>query len=285
MKDFEGVKRIKNVNSVTIENLYEVLSNYKKAIGELKISEDNTRLFADTEGKYYIDIYLNKEFIVLERKLENGFEKNEENEYGEGLKSVDMSIADRMIEQIYDFLIDFLDNDGNVSEFITGVKKVLTVKQEESTFSNIYKIYDADNKLTHQMKDSKFMKEIVIRDLVSKRELATVKYSDIANNRFCIIKPPYTTIYLLKNTAENKTTFVGTINNDELKIKADYTDNHYLIELDDIVIGAVDSLDDVKQNKYRIEINDLEYEYLILSIAAIIDFYLEKEKNEKMKNK
>ena len=57
MKDFEGVKRIKNVNSVTIENLYEVLSNYKKAIGELKISEDNTRLFADTEGKYYIDIY------------------------------------------------------------------------------------------------------------------------------------------------------------------------------------------------------------------------------------
>ena len=59
-----------------------------------------------------------------------------------------------------------------------------------------------------------------------------------------------------KNNNENKTTFTGTINGDDIKIKADYSDNHYLIEVDEIVIGAIDTLDDQKRDSYRIEIND-----------------------------
>ena len=104
MKDFEGIKRIKNIDSMTIQNIFEILKNYKKAIGELNISEDGLRIIADTDGKYFIDIYLSGKNIILERKLEEGLEPDNY-ELGEGLKSIDMSIADRMIEQIYDFIL------------------------------------------------------------------------------------------------------------------------------------------------------------------------------------
>ena len=58
MEDFEGIKRIKNVNDLTIDSIYELLKNYAKAIGTLKISDDNMHVIGDTEGKYYIDIYV-----------------------------------------------------------------------------------------------------------------------------------------------------------------------------------------------------------------------------------
>ena len=279
MEDFEGIKRIKNVNDLTINSIYELLKNYAKAIGTLKISDDNMHVIGDTEGKYYIDIYLNSGSIVIERKLEEGFE-NENYSLGEGAKSVDMSIADRMIEQIYDFFKDFFKNDGNVSEFITGVKRVLHIKEEKAKFSKVYNAYDADDKLLFQMKDNKFTKEFVVKNVVAKREVVSVKYADMDNNRFSILKPPYTTIYLIKNELENKTTFSGTLNGDDIKIKADYSDNHYLIEVDEIVVGAIDTLDADKRDSYRVEINDYEYEYLVLALTIIIDLYAEKVKYE-----
>ena len=280
MEDFEGIKRIKNTDRITIDTIFEILKNYKNAIGELKLSEDGTRIIADTDGKYYIDIYLGKNDIVIERKLEEGLEPDNYN-LGEGLKSVDMSIADRMIEQIYDFLLDFKDNDGNIKEFITGVKRVLFVKQEEGKFLNVYNVNDESGKLCFQMKDNKFTKEFSVKNVIAKREMVSVKYADIDNNRFSILKPPYTTIYLTKDNKENKTTFTGTINGDDIKIKADYSDNHYLIEVDEIVIGAIDTLDDQKRDSYRIEINDFEYEYLVLAINIIIDLYADKQKEVK----
>lgn len=280
MEDFEGIKRIKNVDFMTVETIFEILQNYKKAIGELKMSEDNSRIIADTEGKYFISIYLSGENIVLERKLEEG---QEPDEYvlGEGLKTIDMSIADRMIEQIYDFILDFQKNDGNVKEFITGVKKVLHVKQEEGKLSNVFNVTDSTGKLVYQMKDNKFTKEFTVKNVIEKREMVSVKYADISNNRFSILKPPYTTIYLIKNEFENKTTFNGTINGDDIKIKADYSDNHYLIEVDEIVVGAIDTLNEELRDSYRIEINDFEYEYLVLAINIIIDLYADKMKKEK----
>ena len=70
MDDFEGIKRIKNEDHMTIDMIYEILKNYHKAIGELKLNEDGLRIIADTDGKYFIDIYLTKDgTIVLERKL------------------------------------------------------------------------------------------------------------------------------------------------------------------------------------------------------------------------
>ena len=66
-----------------------------------------------------------------------------------------------------------------------------------------------------------------------------------------------------------------TENDGRLLFTADYTDNHFIIELDDIVIGAIDSLDEVHKNNYRLEINNLDYEVLIIAINIIIDLYLD----------
>ena len=101
MEDFEGVKRITNKLDLKVEEIFTMLKNYQDAIGTLTMKEN--RIIADTEGKYFIDIYLSGNQIVIERKLEDGFEP-EDYVMGENLKSIDMSVADRMIEQIYDFL-------------------------------------------------------------------------------------------------------------------------------------------------------------------------------------
>ena len=44
-----------------------------------------------------------------------------------------------------------------------------------------------------------------------------------------------------------------------------------LSEVDDIVRGAIDSLTTDKRDSYRLEINDLDYEYLIIALTVIID--------------
>ena len=67
----------------------------------------------------------------------------------------------------------------------------------------------------------------------------------------------------------------------ELKVSADYTDNHYLVELNEIVIGAIDCLDPVFKNKYKIEINDIKEETLIIAVAIMTDIYNLENNNEK----
>lgn len=68
-----------------------------------------------------------------------------------------------------------------------------------------------------------------------------------------------------------KTLLKGTMKGKELKISADYSDNHYLVEYDEIVIGAVDCLDIHLKKDYRLEINDEKYEDIIIAIAIISD--------------
>ena len=270
MEDFEGVKRITNKLDLKVEEIFTMLKNYQDAIGTLTMKEN--RIIADTEGKYFIDIYLSGNQIVIERKLEDGFEL-EDYVMGENLKSIDMSVADRMIEQIYDFLIDFIKNDGNVSEFITGVKSVFTVKYDESVLFDKLAIYNTDKFAAYEIRNKKFMKELAVYNVGARRELVTIKYADIKNNRYMVIKPPYTTIYISKSSQEEKTTFIGTAEGKELKIKADYSNQHYLIELDEIVIGAIDMLHHTTGSTYRIEINNEQTIYLVLAALGIVDIY------------
>lgn len=270
MEDFEGIKRITNKLELKVEEIFTMLKNYQDAIGTLTMQED--RIIADTEGKYYIDIYLNGNQIVIERKLEKGFEP-EEYVVGEDLKSIDMSVADRMVEQIYDFLIDFIKNDGNVSEFITGVKSVFTVKYDANVMFDKLAVYNTDKFAAYEIKNKKFMKELSVYNVGARRELVTIKYADIKNNRYMVIKPPYTTIYVSKSSLEEKTTFTATAEGKELKIKADYSEQHYLIELDEVVIGAIDMLHPSTGNTYRIEINNEQTIYLVLAALGIVDIY------------
>ena len=49
------------------------------------------------------------------------------------------------------------------------------------------------------------------------------------------------------------------------------------VELNEIVIGAIDCLDPIHKTDYRIEINDMREKHFIVSIAVLIDTYMRKD--------
>lgn len=275
MKEFEGIKRINNTLELSLDDIYNMLLEYNKQIGNVLL--ESNRVICDTNGKYCVHIFLNENQIILERKVDKN-EVEEKHKIGEEIKSVDMSIADRMIEQIYDFLKDYLNNGGNVKERITGVKKVLYAYQSDTMFSDIFYVRDDKEQDVYEIKNNKLFKEYSVNNLSLKRQDVKISYKDKSINKFEISKNPYTIIPIEKNDNDGKTTFIGNINNKVIKLTSDWTENHFIVELNEIVIGAIDSLDAENQDKYRLEINDLEYEFLVLALNIIIDIYLEEKK-------
>lgn len=269
MKNFEGIKKIHNVNELEIEDIYEVLLEYKDAIGEkLELREDE-RIIADVAGKYEIEIYLVGKYIVVERRIEEGFA--EENiELGTDLKSVDMATADRMVDQIYD-LLDTLSEDGSVKEPITGVKKVFFVSQHEGKLKNHFYITTEKHEKVYEVRENKILREFTVSNLVTKRKDVSIQYPNAELGKYTIVKTPYTVINFQKKTSGVKTTFTAKLNGKDISVKADYTDNHYVVEFNKIVVGAIDSLNAKTKDSYRIEINDTDYEYLIVALTVIID--------------
>ena len=277
MKDFEGIKKINNDLNLDINNLYELLLKYKNQIGNVFLNETQNKIICDTTGKYCAHVYLQGNKIVIERNLDEG-EVGIFHDIGENIKSINLSIIDRMIEQIYDLLVDYIKNNGEVKEHITGVEKVLYSYQKEGTFSDVFFIKDENNKNIYEVKNNKLLKEYTVANVDSKMKKININYKEKNQDRFNITLFPYTTILLSKAENQIKTIFTGNFNNKNLKISADFTDNHFIIELDEIVIGAVDSLYEVNKNEYRLEINNLEYEALIVAIQVIIDLYTEVNK-------
>lgn len=275
MKDFEGIKRIDNSKDYDIDFIYKTLINYENEIGKISLSEEN-KIIADVDGKYIIEISLTENQILIQRKLEPNFEKEDIN-LGIDLKSIDMSKADRMIEQIYDLIIT-LKNDGSVNESITGVKKVLFAKQEEGFFKNLFYIQDESGKNIYEIKENKILKEFTLINISSKRKNISIRYTGVELGKYNIVTNSYTTININKDSSSLKTLFTGEINNKKLTVTADYSDNHYIVEYNNIVIGAIDSLNDKEKNHYRLEINNLDYEYLIICLTIIIDLNSEKQK-------
>ena len=268
MNDFEGIKRIKNDRGFTIENLFEALSDYKDEIGNVELSE-NGKIIADVDGNYVIEIYIADDFIKIERVIEQG--KDEPKiDVGSGLKTIDLSKADRMVEQIYDF-INTIDPTGDVTEHITGVKKVLFVKQEEGMLRNHFYFTNEKDEKIYEIKENKILREFSAMNSESRMQEFTIQYREMEMGKYTIIKTPYTLIPISKKVESVKTTFIGDILTKNIKVEADYSDNHYLVELDDIVIGAIDSLNAETKDSYRLEINDLKYEYLIVALTVIID--------------
>lgn len=269
MKNFEGIKKVNNVAKLEIEDIYKLLLQYEKQIGKnVKLKEDG-KILADVDGKYEIEIYLSGNYIVVERKIESEFEK-ENIELGTDLKSVDMAKADRMVDQIYD-LLNTLSEDGNVLEPITGVKKVLFVNQNEGKLRNHFYITNEFDERVYEIRENKLLKEFVVNNLISKRKDISIQYPNAELGKYTIVKSPYNIITFQRNDNEIKTVFTAKLNSKEIVVKADYSNNHYVVELNKIVIGAVDSLNDKTKDSYRIEINDLEYEYLIVCLTVIID--------------
>ena len=89
--------------------------------------------------------------------------------------------------------------------------------------------------------------------------------------KYTIKRDSYDNIYITKKKNTTKTTYTGNVGAKDICITADFTNNHYIVEIDKIVVGAIDSLNSKDNNSYRIEINSLRYEYLMVAITLIID--------------
>lgn len=286
-EDFEGYKKIPNEKHVKIQEIYDVLDKYRENIGELTyiINLDDSDILLDIAGKYNAKIYLDDDDIIIERMIEDGFVDDSKDSFENG-KSIPLAHADRVIEQIYDLLKDYLE-DGIIVEPITSAKKILKLSQlgEVQAFKAILigdefvvSDYDNEQNVLYKIKQNVLMKSYVATNLQSKRELFTLGYERNEKSRFTISKQPFEIINIYNDENSVKTILKGTIKGKELKISADYSDNHYLIELNEIVIGSVDCLDALLKRNYRLEINDLNYEDIIIAVAIMSDYISHVEK-------
>ena len=127
-EDFEGFKRIKNNKNLSIKDVFELLEKYQEEIGELRfdLNSEQSNIIADIRGKYLIRISIRADEIILERELE---ENHIEDDILKVDSAIDLARTDRMIEQIYDLLRDYIKN-GTITEHITSVKRVLYMKED-----------------------------------------------------------------------------------------------------------------------------------------------------------
>lgn len=281
-EDFEGFKRIKNNKNLSIKDVFELLEKYQEEIGELRfdLNSEHSNIIADIRGKYLIRISIRADEIILERVLE---ENHIEDDILKVDSAIDLARTDRMIEQIYDLLRDYIKN-GTITEHITSVKRVLYMKEDvKKALANLivvgklFEFSDTTSKIVYEARENPLMNEFIFKNCKEKREAWTLKYSDYRNDKYTFLKQPFEKIEIARNKDEVKNIFEGKINKKDLKIAADYSDNHYLIELDEIVIGSIDCMDPLIRREYRLEVNNLNYEYLVVMIAVMIDIFLGKE--------
>lgn len=279
--DFEGFKRIKNTANLTIEGIFELLEGYQKEMGEMSyISNLGVRkILVKLDGKYDAEIRINGKNIIIERILEEGKEKDKEPTVEEG-KKIEMAQADRMIDQISELLQDYIKN-GKIKEHITSAKLTLKmVQKEKKLLGGIlpsitqFEIRDVNNNLVFEAVDKPINKVYSIKSIENKMEVVSVSYEKIDNDILAIQEKPFRVTEMKLDTASLKTRFISLGNDRKIKISADYTDNHYTVELKDIVIGAIDCLDPQIKKEYRIEVNDKTNINIVVAAAVLLDEYV-----------
>ena len=185
----------------------------------------------------------------------------------------------RLIEQIYDLLKDFEKNDV-VTEHITSVKQVLTMRQGVQKIVNgiipsgiSFELVDENNRIRYTTTHNFMSKLFCVKDADTDKELFTIFYGNSANFEYSILQPPFENILLKRNKDTVKTLLSGLREGKVVKITGDYTDNHFLLEYDEIVIGAVDCKDPKVEKLYTIEVNNTEFIPLIFALSIVIDLY------------
>lgn len=278
---FEGFKKIKNEKNLSLEKIYSILERYQKEMGNMKFSEDldNNLITIDIKGKYDANIKLANGYIVIERILEENATPDELPSEEKG-KKIELAQADRMIDQIYDLLKDYMD-DENIREHITAPKVTLKMKesQNKGIFSKgtFFEVVNSENKLLYEIVHKKFNKLFSVKSLDCHMEVTSVNYENMGNKRLEIQEKPFNVTTLKVDDTTEKLRFVSDGIGKKIKISADYTDNHYLIELNEIVIGAVDCLDPQNRTEYRIEVNDLREMHFVVSVAVLIDTFMRND--------
>lgn len=283
-KDFEGFKKIKNSTNITIEQLYEILKKYEEQLNEVLYDEVNNRIILDINGKYNILVREEKDNIIIEKRLDDG-EIELQNLVCEQGKTVLCASADRMVDQVFDLINDYIEN-GDIKQHITIPKKVLRMNQQDTKFLktavNIktqFTVIDEDtaNEI-YKIIQRPLSQLYSVENLRINREEAVINYSEINKDKFLVLRHPFENIIVKLDKNSIKRTFISEFSTKKLKVTADFSNNHYLIEINEIVIGAIDCLDPNSKLNYRIEINDLEYEFLVVAIAIIIDVYCNNKK-------
>lgn len=280
-EEFEGYKKILNEKHIRIQEIYELLEKYEENIGELSYiaNLDDSEILIKVQGKYDVKVFLKDDNIIIERIIEAGHIDDSQDSFENG-KSIPLAHADRVIEQLYDLIRDYID-DGVVTEHITKAQKILKLKQDSEVdgikpipFGDRFVItdYTDERKILYKIKQSFLNSSYIVTNLETKREAFSLRYEKSKIDNFRIEKQPFEVTEISRDKESVKTLLKGKIKEKELKISADYSDNHYLIELDEIVIGAVDCLDSQLKREYRLEINDLKHEEIVIAVAIISDY-------------
>lgn len=284
-KDFEGFKKIKNEKGLDVEKIYSILEKYPDEMGKVEycLDYENQKVIVSLPGKYHIEIRVSELEIIIERILEDGRVKDRLPSVEKG-KKIKMAQADRMIDQIYDLINDYMD-DGIIKEVITYSKRTLRMQEKDRVtikgllaFGISFDICDTEGNLLYEATNKTLNNTFSVKKKGASLETVSVNCTDAKKNKFTILEKPFQITTIEKDEESEKTRFISKGTGRKITILADYTDNHYVIELDDIVIGAVDSLDPQLKKDYRIEINSIKHETLVIASAIIIDAY-SKEHN------
>lgn len=285
-EDFEGFKRIKNVKNLTAEQVCSLLTDYQEILGDIsyRMGLDDADIYVNFEGKYGTEIRIDEEAgeIIIERELDEDAIEDVDSALEEG-KDLSEAQADRIIEQLYDLINDYMD-DGIITEHITKAQKVLYMSEKEVNvkgilyLGNVFEVKD-DTKELFEIKESPITNAYSVKDLSTKRNDININYSDYKNQTYSIVVQPFENLVFKKDNSTIKTRFIANTGTKEYKISGDYTDNHYLIEKDEIVIGAIDCSNPHLKTEYRIEINDLGEIGKIVAIAVMLDTYSRKEED------
>lgn len=279
--EFEGFKKIKNEKGLTLENIYSILEKYQNDMGTMKLLEDfdNEAINIDILGKYDAKIRISNDFIIIERILEEGKLPDEQPTEYKG-KNIELAQADRMIDQIYDAIKDYME-DGVIKEHITSSKLVLqmTENNEKGIFSkgNFFEVTDQENKMVYEIVHKKINKLFSLKSIECHMEVTSINYGDKKNRIIEIIEKPFNITRIKVDTTTEKLRFISEGIGKKVKISADFTDNHFLVEVNEIVVGAIDCLDPINKTKYRIEINDLREKHFVVSVALLVDTYMRND--------
>lgn len=289
---FEGFKKIKNdEKKLKVEEVTELLEKYKEAVGEISIDElESNLIHIKGDENCLVDILIDSENIIIERKseIEDSNKIDSDTSFEQG-KDLSVAKTDRLIEQIYDLINDYIEHDGNVSEHITSTKKVLYMEEDKKALlwgaipleTSTFTVKDEAGKIVYIAKQNHINKIYSLKNVESRREEFSIKYDKSKEGKFIIMKQPFDKLDVYQDKSSVKTILKANALKKELKVSADYTDNHYLIELNEIVIGAIDCLDPVIKNKYKLEINDKNQEALIVAVGIMTDIYNLENNNEK----
>lgn len=278
---FEGFKKIKNEKNLSLEKIYSILEKYQDAMGNMRFSQDKDKnvITIDIKGKYDANIKIENGFIVIERILEANATPDEVPTEEKG-KKIELAQADRMIDQIYDLIKDYMD-DENIREHITSSKVTLRMKesQNKGIFSKgtFFEVVNEENKLLYEIVHKKFNKLFSVKSLECHMEVTSVNYENIRMKKLEIQEKPFNVTSFGVDSSTEKLRFISEGIGKKVKISADYTDNHYTVELNEIVIGAIDCLDPQNRTDYRIEINDLREMHFVVSVAVLIDTYMRND--------